>query len=204
MVDFEFASQIKGFMHDDEAKLLYETALSASESGPLLEIGSYCGKSAYFMGSACKEKNTILFSIDHHKGSEEQQVGQEYFDPDLFDQKTNRINTFPLFENTIKKAALEEFVVPVIAESSVAGKMWSTPLSMLFIDGGHSIEDVLEDYNIWERHIMDKGYLVIHDIFFNPKEGGQAPRIVYEQALESGKFKKHAFEKTIGVLKRLS
>jgi len=203
MIDFEFASQIKGFMHDDEARLLYETALKACPKGPILEIGSYCGKSAYFIGCACKEKNSVLFSVDHHKGSEEQQVGQEYFDPDLFDAKANRINTFPLFENTIKKASLSDVIVPVVSESSVAGKMWSTELSMLFIDGGHSIEDVLEDYNTWEKHIMGKGFLVIHDIFFDPQEGGQAPRIVYEKALESEKYQKYAFEKTLGVLRRL-
>ncbi|MCK5100619.1 MAG: class I SAM-dependent methyltransferase, partial [Desulfobacteraceae bacterium] len=147
MIDFKFASEIKGFMHDDEALLLYQTALKAAQSGALLEIGSYCGRSAYFIGLACKEKNTILFSVDHHKGSEEQQPGQEYFDPDLFDEKANCINTFPLFERTLKNASLIDTVVPVVAESSVAGKMWSTPLSMLFIDGGHSLEDVLEDYN---------------------------------------------------------
>ena len=203
MIDFEFASLIKGFMHDDEAELLYQTSLRAAQSGPLLEIGSYCGKSAYFIGLACKEKKGILFSVDHHKGSEEQQAGQEYFDPDLFDKKTNRINTLPLFENTIKRASLEKFIVPVVAESSVTGKMWSTPLSMLFIDGGHSFEDVLEDYKTWEKHILKNGFLVIHDIFYDPEKGGQAPRIVYEKAIESGKYKKFAFEKTLGVLRRL-
>ena len=203
MIDFEFASYIKGFMHDDEALLLYQTALKAAEAGALLEIGSYCGKSAYFIGLACKEKNGILFSVDHHKGSEEQQPGQEYFDPDLFDENANRINTLPLFKKTIEQASLEEFVVPVVADSSVTGRMWSTPLSMLFIDGGHSLDDVLEDYNTWKKHIIHNGFLVIHDIFSDPAKGGQAPRIVYEKALDSGKYQKFAFEKTLGVLKRL-
>ncbi len=203
MIDFKFASNIKGFMHDDEALLLYQTSLKAAESGALLEIGSYCGKSAYFIGLAAKEKDSVLFSIDHHKGSEEQQQGQEYFDPDLFDEKANRINTLPLFEKTIEKASLEDFVVPIVVESSIAGKMWSTPLSMLFIDGGHSLEDVLKDYDTWEKHIVRDGFLVIHDIFSDPVEGGQAPRIVYEKAIESGKYHEYAFEKTLGVLKRL-
>ncbi len=203
MIDFKLAAQIKGFMHNDEALLLYQTALKAAQSGPILEIGSYCGKSAYFIGLACKEKNAILFSVDHHKGSEEQQVGQEYFDPDLFDTKTKRINTLPLFEKTIEKASLEEFVVPIVSESKIAGEMWSTPLSMLFIDGGHSLEDALEDYNTWEKHIIQNGFLVIHDIFSDPEKGGQAPRIVYEKAINSGKYQKYALEKTLGVLKRL-
>ncbi|MCK5348605.1 MAG: class I SAM-dependent methyltransferase, partial [Desulfobacula sp.] len=139
----------------------------------------------------------------HHKGSEEQQPGQEYFDPDLFDENANRINTLPLFEKTIEKASLEDYVVAIVAESATAGKMWLTPLSMLFIDGGHSLEDALKDYNTWEKHIIPNGFLVIHDVFYNPEEGGQAPRIVYEKALNSGKYQKYAFEKTLGVLKRL-
>ena len=203
MIDFEFASNIKGFMHDDEALLLYQTSLKAAESGALLEIGSYCGKSAYFIGLAAKEQHSILFSVDHHKGSEEQQAGQEYFDPDLFDTKINRINTLPLFENTIETASLEEFIVPIVAESAIAGKMWATPLSMLFIDGGHSLEDALEDYNTWEKHIIQNGFLVIHDIFSDPDKGGQAPRLVYEKALKSGKYQKYAFTTTLGVLRRL-
>ncbi len=203
MIDFKLASQIKGFMDDEEALLLYQTALKAARSGALLEIGSYCGKSAYFIGVACKEKNSILFSVDHHRGSEEQQIDQEYFDPDLFDEKANRINTFPLFEKTIKKASLDDVVVPIVAMSKIAGKMWSTPLSMLFIDGGHSLDDALEDYHTWEKHIVPNGFLVIHDIFFDPEKGGQAPRTLYEKACASGKYEKFAFEKTLGVLKRL-
>ncbi len=203
MIDFKFASNIKGFMHDDEALLLYQTSLKAAGSGALLEIGSYCGKSAYFIGLAAKEKDSVLFSIDHHKGSEEQQMGQEYFDPDLFDTKTNRINTLPLFEKTIEKASLKDNVVAIVAESSIAGKMWSTPLSMLFIDGGHSLDDVLKDYDTWEKHIIHDGFLVIHDIFYDPEKGGQAPRIVYEKAIDSGKYQEYSFEKTLGVLKRL-
>jgi predicted O-methyltransferase YrrM len=204
MINLKFASTIKGFMHDDEALALYQTALLAADlSHPLLEIGSYCGKSAYFIGVAARKKNGILFSIDHHKGSIEQQPGQEYFDPDLFDDKKGRINTLPLFEETINKADLVDFIVPIVTNSQIAGKMWSTPLSMVFIDGGHSLEDALEDYLIWEQFIIKGGFLVIHDIFFDPEKGGQAPRIVYEKALKSGKYEKYTLEKTLGVLKRL-
>lgn len=203
MIDFELASSIKGFMHDDEAVLLYQTSLKAAGSGVLLEIGSYCGKSAYFIGLAAREKNSVLFSVDHHRGSEEQQKGQEYFDPDLFDEKAGRINTLPLFEETLKRTELEDTIVPIVAKSATAGKMWPGPISMLFIDGGHSIEDALEDYNVWEKHIVKNGFLVIHDIFSDPAEGGQAPRIVYEKAIDSGKYERYAFEKTLGVLKRL-
>ncbi|MFO7752098.1 MAG: class I SAM-dependent methyltransferase [Desulfobacteraceae bacterium] len=202
-IDFEFAARIKGFMPDHEAERLHGLALEAAETGPLLEIGSYCGKSAYFIGKACFEKGSVLFSLDHHRGSEEQQPGEEFFDPDLFDEHRNRIDTFPFFRQTLENAGLQESVVPVVADSKTAGKMWATPLSMVFIDGGHSFEAVLDDYETWHVHIVKGGTLVIHDIFFDPEEGGQAPRLIYETALSSNLYEPLDMTGTLGVLRRL-
>ncbi len=201
-IDFDLLKSIKGFMDDNEAFQLYNIALKASQNGPVLEIGSYCGKSAYIIGSACKQKDSILFSIDHHKGSEEQQKGGEYFDPDLFDSKLSRINTFPFFQQTLTQTGLENTVVPIVASSNLAGKMWKTSLSMLFIDGGHSFDTVYEDFLTWACHILPGGFLVMHDIFLNPDKGGQAPRQVYEIAIASQDFEELEMIKTLGVLKR--
>ena len=201
-IDFDFWRSIKGFMDEEEAQRLYSLSLQASEMGPTLEIGSYCGKSAYIIGSACKEKKSILYSIDHHKGSEEQQPGETYFDPDLFDPASETVNTFPFFRKTLEKAGLEEVVIPIVAASQAAGKMWQTPLSMVFIDGGHSFEAACSDYLTWARHIKPKGFLIIHDIFFDPEKGGQAPRKVYEAALSSNDYEVLEMTKTLGVLKR--
>jgi len=201
-IDIDVWDRIRGFMDGDEAKRLYHTALLASKNGPVLEIGSYCGKSAYIIGTACKENGSILFSIDHHMGSEEQQPGEEYFDPDLFDTRLSRVNTLPFFQQTITDRELEKTVVPIVASSNTAGKMWKTPISMLFIDGGHSFEACHEDFITWACHIKSGGFLVIHDIFMNPDKGGQAPRAVYEIAVESGDYEKIELTKTLGVLKR--
>ncbi|WP_413908604.1 class I SAM-dependent methyltransferase [Desulfobacula sp.] len=201
-IDFDVWNSIKGFMDGDEAQRLYSIGLKAAVNGPVLEIGSYCGKSAYIIGSACKEKNSILFSIDHHKGSEEQQLDEEYFDPDLFDTKLSRVNTFPFFQEILIRTGLENTVVPIVASSRIAGKMWKTPISMLFIDGGHSFEACHEDFLTWACHIKPNGFLVIHDIFKDPEKGGQAPRQVYEIALTSGNYEELEMTKTLGVLKR--
>ena len=201
-IDFDFWRRIKGFMDDEEAKRLYRLSLQAAETGPVLEIGSYCGKSAYIIGSACKEKNSILYSIDHHRGSEEQQPGEAYFDPDLFDQKSQMVNTFPFFRKTLNEAGLEDVVIPIVSSSQATGRMWKTPLSMVFIDGGHSFEAAYSDYLTWACHIKPKGFLVIHDIFDDPEKGGQAPRKVYEAALNSNNYEALEMTKTLGVLKR--
>ena len=193
---------IKGFLDPDEGAALYEIAKEAGKLGPCLEIGSYCGKSTICLGTACKETNSTLFSIDHHSGSEEQQPGEEYFDPDLYNEATRSFDTFNEFRKTIKAAKLEDTVVPIVCRSDLAARMWATPLSLVFIDGGHSFEAAYTDYNSWAGHIMPDGYLLIHDIFKDPKEGGQAPYHVYQFAVASGFFHELPMIKSLGVLKR--
>lgn len=201
-IDFDFWRSIKGFMDEEEAIRLYSLSLQAAETGPVLEIGSYCGKSAYIIGSAAKEKHSILYSVDHHRGSEEQQPGEAYFDPDLFDPKSKTVNTFPFFRKILDQAGLEDTVIPIVAASKAAGKMWQTPLSLVFIDGGHSFEAAYADYLTWACHLRSNGFLVIHDIFFDPEKGGEAPRKVYEAALSSDDYEALEMTNTLGVLKR--
>lgn len=194
---------IKGFLDEEEGMRLYELAREAGRRGPVLEIGGYCGKSTLYLGLGCRESGAILFSIDHHRGSEEQQPGEEYFDADLFDEKEGKIDTFRLFRRTIEAASLEDTVVPIVAPSQVAARAWATPLSLLFIDGGHTYHAAFSDYSSWGSHVAPGGYLVIHDIFTDPSKGGQAPRFIYTQALASGLFHERPMIKTLGVLKRL-
>jgi predicted O-methyltransferase YrrM len=201
-IDPELISATKGFLDEDEGRCLYEIALEASRTGPCLEIGSYCGKSTIYIGTACKKNNGILFSIDHHRGSEEQQPGQAYFDPALFDPETGRVDTFNEFRTTLEKAGLEDTVVAMVSPSEVAARLWATPLSLVFIDGGHSTEAALADYHCWTPHILPGGYLLIHDIFKDPTEGGQAPHQIYNLALSSGKFDPLHMIMTLGVLQR--
>jgi len=194
----------KGFLAVEEAKSLYEFAREAARLGPCLEIGSYCGHSAAYLGLGCREGGGVLFSIDHHRGSEEQQPGQEYFDPELLDRETGRINTFPLFSKTIRELSLEDTVVPIVARSEVVARFWRTPLGLIFIDGSHTIEASFIDYNGWVSHLLPGGYLLIHDIFFEANQGGQAPRCLYNLALASGLFLELPMIRTLGVLKRVA
>ncbi len=201
-IDAELISETKGFLDEVEGRCLYEIALEASQAGPCLEIGSYCGKSTIYIGTACKTNSGILFSIDHHRGSEEQQPGQAYFDPALFDPETGRMDTFREFRRTLQKADLEDTVVAIVSRSDVTARRWATPLNMVFIDGGHTAEAALADYVCWAPHIVPGGYLLIHDIFEDPAEGGQAPREIYHLAISSGQFEPLPMIKTLGVLQR--
>jgi len=201
-IDKTKIDKIKGFLDERESEYLYELALKASKKGPCLEIGSYCGKSAVYIGGACKENNAVLFSLDHHRGSEEQQPGQEYFDPDLLNEQTGLIDTLPLFRHTLAVFALENTVIPVVGRSETVGRVWQTPLSLIFIDGSHAYESVLKDYQIWSKHLMPGGYLVFHDIFPDPEKGGQAPYRVYQLAVASRQYEELPLFVSLGILKR--
>lgn len=180
--------QVKGFLADTEAAALYAAALSVSGQGPCLEIGSYCGKSTIFIGSACKQRNSVLFAVDHHRGSEEHQPGEEYHDIDLLDDSGIALDSLPIFRKNIELFDLNDTVVPVVANSDVAVKAWQTPLALAFIDGGHSHQRSLADCLTWSHHVQSGGILAIHDIFTAPEDGGQGPYLGLQAVLERGQF----------------
>ena len=178
-LDDQLIRRTKGFLDKEEGLRLYETGLEASRRGPCLEIGSYCGKSTLYLGAACRENHSTLFTVDHHCGSEEQQPGEGYFDPEIYDIRQGRIDTFPLFRRTLIDGSLENTVVPIVARSAVAARHWATPLSLVFIDGGHTFEAAYTDYNAWLGHIVPGGYLLIHDIFEESGRGAGRRRTIY-------------------------
>ena len=194
---------IKGFLSDDEAAALYQRALEVSGQGPVLEIGSYCGKSTIYLGLACRRTDSTVFALDHHRGSEEHQLGEFFHDPDLYDSSEGVMDTFRDFRHNISRAGLNDTVVPVVAGSDAAARHWQTPFSMVFIDGGHSLDAALTDYRCWMPHLKRGGILAIHDLFDDPYEGGQAPFAIYRMAQASGLFESLEQVDSLGVLRRL-
>ena len=195
--------QVKGFLPKEEGESLYSFAKCYSSRGPCLEIGSYCGKSALYLGAAVKENNQLLYSIDHHRGSEEQQPGEEFFDPDLLDESGKGINTLPFFLDTIDKAGLKDIVIPIVSTSIEASEDWIKPLAMVFIDGGHSEKAANEDYDAWNPHIISGGLLAIHDVFPNPEDGGRPPFNIYKKAKKSSLFKELDMIGSLAFLEKL-
>ncbi len=175
-------------MPPDEGVALYRAARAVAVPGPLLEIGSYCGKSAIYLGAAAAELGRVLFAVDHHRGSEENQPGWEWHEPDLVDAHAGRIDTLPVFRRTIFDAGLEGTVVAVVGDSPAVGTVWTTSLSLLFIDGGHGSEPAHRDFDTWTPHIAAGGTLAIHDVFPDPADGGRPPYEIYCRAVESGRF----------------
>jgi hypothetical protein len=176
------AEAAPGFMPPDEGLALYEAARLSP--GPLLEVGSYLGKSTLYLAAAARELGTQVVTVDHHRGSEEHQPGWEYHDPSLVDRTVGRLDTLPGFRHTIASAGVEDVVVAVVARAEDLARLWSTPLGFLFLDGSHTEESAQRDYRSWAPHLH--GILAIHDVFPDPADGGQAPFHVYRTALADG------------------
>lgn len=196
------AEAAKGFMPPAEGRALYETALAYGKRGPILEVGTYCGKSAIYLGAAARELGAVAVTVDHHRGSEENQVGWEWHDETLVDPETGRMDTLPTFRRTIAAAGLEEHVVAVVGTSATVASLWARPLGMLFIDGGHAEDVAQADYDGWASHVAAGGALAFHDIFPDPADGGQAPYRVYLRALETGRWTERRIEGSLRILER--
>ena len=179
-------SKIKGFLEQKEGKALYEACKFSFKTGKCAEIGSYCGKSACYIGLACKEVGSKLYSVDHHRGSEEQQYGEEYFDEEIYDFSANQVNTLPLFLKNIKKFNLQDHIEPMVMTSVDASINVPDNLDLIFIDGSHTFESARNDYLHWKPKLRSGGILAIHDVYDSEEEGGQAPKEIYLKALAEG------------------
>ncbi len=192
-----------GFMPVDEGLALHRAALDHLPHGVGVEIGTYCGKSTLYLGAAARAVGGLVVTVDHHHGSEEHQPGWEYHDPGLVDPVTGRLDTVLAFRRTVATAGLEEHVVAVIGRSATVAAFWRTPLGLLFVDGGHTDAAAVADYEGWAPWVAAEGALVIHDVFPDPQEGGQAPYRIYHRALDGGAFREVSATGSLRVLERV-
>jgi MMP 1-O-methyltransferase len=196
------AEHTTGFMPTAEGIALHEAALDALARGPVLEVGTYCGRSTIFLAAAAREVGGRVVTVDHHRGSEEHQVGWEYHDPALADEH-GRVDTLARFRRTLAGCGLEPYVIAVVGRSADVAEVWHSPLGMVFVDGGHTDEAAKADFEGWAHRIVRHGLLVIHDVFPDPADGGQAPYGIYRRALDGGSFAERRVEGSLRVLQRI-
>ncbi len=196
-------ASIKGFLADDEAEALYGYCGRVSKLGPALEVGSYCGKSTIYLGLACQRAGAVLYAVDHHSGSEEHQLGEEYYDADLYDVQRACVDTLPRFRRALSVFKLENAVVPILSSSQLVAKAWATPLSLVFVDGGHSHQQSMHDCTVWAKHVVPGGLLLVHDIFESPEDGGQGPYLGVQAVLATGAFEVVCKVRSMVILRRL-
>jgi len=188
---FAQARATTGFMPDDEGEALFAGARRAGSAHPgatFVEIGAWCGKSTLYLGAAAEETGAVLFSLDHHHGSEENQAGWEHHDSSLVDPSTGRIDTLPHWRRAMITSELEASVVGLVGDSPTVSSRWTSPLAFCFIDGGHGEEPAWADYRGWAPHVVRDGWLAIHDVFPDPADGGRPPHDIWRAALDSREF----------------
>ena len=196
------AEAATGFMPPEEGLALYRAAAAYAPVGPVLEIGTYCGKSTVYLAAAARQAGQAVITVDHHHGSEENQPGWEYHDPSLVDPRTGRLDTLPHLRATLGGAGVEDDVVVVVGRSAQVARLWRTPVGLLFIDGGHTEAAARADYEGWAHWVAPGGALAIHDVFPDPADGGQAPLGIYRRALACGGFTEVAVQGSLRVLER--
>lgn len=198
------AERVPGFLPADEGRALYHAALRYLDGGVGVEIGTYCGKSTLILGAAAQQTASVLYTVDHHHGSEEHQAGWEYHDPSLVDEVTGLFDTLPTFRRTLDAAGLDDHVVAVVGKSTVVARGWQSPLQFLFIDGGHSEAAATQDFDGWAKWVAAGGALAIHDVFPDPRDGGRPPYQIYCRAIDSGQFREVSVIGSLRVLERIS
>ena len=199
----EVGDEVQGFLAQREGEALFKLASHAFPIGPCVEIGSYCGRSTIYLAAAAKIHDSLVYAIDHHQGSAEQQPGELFHDSSLYDAEEQRMDTFRSFRKNIRSYSLEPWVVPVVAASAEVARYWATPLGMLFIDGSHQLSAVLADYRNWLPHLRQGGILALHDVYLTEEQGGRAPYRVWQMALASGLFDELPLTGSLAVLRRL-
>jgi MMP 1-O-methyltransferase len=196
------AQGTRGFMPPAEGLALFETAAAYAARGPVAEIGTYCGKSTIYLAAAARQAGQVVVTVDHHRGSEENQPGWEYHDAGLVDPATGKLDTLPHFRAALAAAGLEEHVIAIVGRSAAVAALWRAPLGMLFIDGGHTDAAAVADYEGWAPHVVPGGALAIHDVFPDPADGGQPPYRIFQRALASGAFRQVGVTGSLRVLER--
>lgn len=217
------ARATRGFMPDDEGAALMAAARRAGAAfagqrgagqrgagqrgtgrpATFVEIGAWCGKSTVYLGAAAEATGAVLFSVDHHHGSEENQAGWAHHEPDLVDPADGRLDTLPHWRRAVAGARLEAVVVGVVGDSPTVAACWQTPLAFCFIDGGHGEAPAWADFRGWAPHVAEGGWLAVHDVFPDPADGGRPPFELWSAALASGEWAEDGECGSLRVLRRV-
>jgi predicted O-methyltransferase YrrM len=195
------ADRTKGFLPGDEATALYGAACGAA-AGTWLEVGTYCGKSTVHLGAAARSVGAHLVTLDHHRGSEENQPGWQWHDASLVDPHTGRLETLPSLRQTLWDAGLDDVISVVVGTTQQVARWWTTPLTLLFLDGNHTEEVAQHDYAAFAPHLVPGGLLAVHDVFERPEDGGRPPWNVFCRARDSGAYEVVDATGSLRVLRR--
>jgi predicted O-methyltransferase YrrM len=128
----------------------------ANDDSLFIEIGSWKGRSACFMGVEIlnSNKNIKLHCIDHWEGS------KEHNNPNKEHNDSNYL--YNIFLNNINP--LKNIITPIRKNSIEASKMYANnSIDFIFIDGSHDYMSVYNDINYWLPKLKKDGIIAGHD-----------------------------------------
>ena len=149
----EYAFRIRTRLTDAEKVLLFKTACRLPIRCVGLEVGSYVGASACFIGSAIKRRRGKLHCVDTWTNT-------------AMDEG-ERDTWAEFVENT---ARLRNVIIPHRGLSLEVAEDLSVVLDFLFIDADHSDEAVDADARAWLPKVRPGGIVAVHDIGYKSVE----------------------------------
>ncbi len=150
--------EVEGFLVKGQEKWLFDTARSLPRGASILEIGGFKGRSTTCLAYGCVNTDKQVFTIDKFKGVYADVADRE----DL--KKVFDVDFFHHWQDNLKRNGLQDYAIPYIGDSRVIGREWTTPIHMLFIDGSHLFEDVMDDFSIFYPHVVPNGIVALHDV----------------------------------------
>jgi MMP 1-O-methyltransferase len=160
-------ADVPGWLTDEEGEALYELARACSGRGVIVEIGSWKGKSTVCLGLGSRAGASLpVYAVDPHA------------DYRFGDFKTN-----------VERAGIADLVRPIASLSQPAAADFDEPIELLFVDGSHEYDLVLEDFEKWVPKVVEDGWVAFHDTTWTA-----GPRKVVGEAIyRSRRFKDARF-----------
>jgi MMP 1-O-methyltransferase len=170
----EVTRGINGWLTDAEKEFLYNAAKHCTGKGVIVEIGSWKGKSTICLAKGSKAGNNVkVYAIDPHTGSSR------------YREKYGDVWSFEEFKENIRRAGVEDIVIPIVKTSENAARDWDgKPVELLWIDGAHEYEMVKLDFDLWSPYLIEGGIIAFHDTIGWPG----SKKVVKENIYKSHNF----------------
>ncbi|MEB3328323.1 MAG: class I SAM-dependent methyltransferase [Candidatus Sericytochromatia bacterium] len=190
----EMVRDVPGWSPLDQLQVLFGLVFATGGiAGDVIEVGSWCGRSASALGLAAKlTGNTLVHCIDlfparedwrrtpegdawfetiidgqHLGGYQTQLVWKEPFERDIVPLYAEREGILEIFKETIARNGLTDVIRPFRGNGAMFARAAAPDLRcrVAFIDGDHGYDEVCADIATIERFLVPGGWICFDDAF---------------------------------------
>jgi hypothetical protein len=194
LLSWDELRSVESAVSERECLALYTAATIASKVGPIVEIGTYKGRSALVLGSALKASASShkLYTVDRFVPFVDDSALKE----GAHQPEEVRPSSKQEVEQLVAKHGLDRHIIVCECSSHEAANKFqyvsSYYVSMLFIDGSHDEASVMLDYTSW-RYVLDKNAIIAwHDYYDLGARGGRFDGVhrTVEKLLSKGEIRR--------------